>query len=121
MKTLLVQLTETQLELYRLAHDEHHKSQPHHLEHYNNDVSLISDITLIEMICDWHSACFEQRFITHEDSIGHTIYDYWTSNLSHLNWSTHQIALIQEMLEFLDMYTCHSDVLNIWSPLQENM
>ena len=110
-------LTETQRELYEMVHDDHHNSQPHHLEHYQNDVSKISDMTLMEMICDWHSASFEQRFITHEDSIGHTVYDYWSTRLHHLNWSEHQITTITEILEFLDMYTNHNDVMKIWSPL----
>jgi len=110
-------VTQTQRELYTLVHDEHHKTQPHHLEYYDKDVSKISDMTLIEMICDWHSASFEQRFVSHEDSIGHTVYDYFTMHLQHLDWSPHQYGLIQEMLEFLDMYTNHNDVLEIWAPL----
>lgn len=114
-------VTPTQRELYHLAHDEHHKDQPHHLEHYNNDVSRISDMTLIEMICDWHSASFEQRFITHEDSIGYTVYDFFVTHLHHLNWSEHQCGLIHEMLEFLDMYTSHQDVMSIWAPLLQDM
>jgi len=69
------------------------------------------------MICDWHSANFEQRFVSHEDSIGHTVYDYFSMYLQHLDWSPHQYGLIQEMLEFLDMYTNHNDVLEIWAPL----
>ena len=109
--------TPTQREFYDLAHDDHHKTQPHHLEHYNHDVSRISDMTLIEMICDWHSASFEQRFITHEDSIGLSVYDYFSINLHHLNWSTHQLGLIQTMFDFLDMYTSHQDVMSIWTPL----
>ena len=114
-------LTKAQHEFYTFAHDEHHKTQPHHLEYYKHDVSRISDITLIEMICDWHSASFEQRFITHEDSIGYSVYDYFSTHLHHLKWSPHQLGLIQTMFDFLDMYTSHTDVMSIWAPLTDGV
>lgn len=110
-------LTANQRELYDMAHAEHHKTQPHHLEYYNNDVSRISDMTLIEMICDWHSASFEQRYITHEDTIGYSVYDFWATRLHHLGWSPRQQALVLEMLEFLDTYARHENILDIWQPL----
>lgn len=114
-------MTKAQNDLYKSAQIEHHKTQPHHIEYYNNDVSRISDMTLIEMICDWHSASFEQRFITHEDSIGYTVYDFFVTHLNHLDWSEHQYGLIHEILEFLDMYTNHNDIMKIWSPLLNDM
>ena len=113
-------LTEHQIELYNDMHDEHHRMQPHHLEYYGHDVSKISDITLIEMICDWHSANFEQRFITFEDRRDFTVSDYFNQNLCHdgiHDWSQHQLTLINDTIEFLSMYANHDAIMKIWFPV----
>ena len=48
-------IPEKYCELFRTMRDEHHATQPHHINYYSN-ASEISDITLIEMICDWIGA-----------------------------------------------------------------
>ena len=56
------QVTSPQRNLYNSVRTEHYRTQPHHIEYYT-DVSKIPNIHLVEMVCDWHSANFEQRFI----------------------------------------------------------
>ena len=110
---------ETNRMLFQQMHDEHHTTQPHHLEHYS-DVSEISDITLIEMICDWFSASFEQRYLTHEDPKDYTVLQYFDTNLRNnkkYNWSEHQLETIYETIEFLEMYSDHNEIMKIWLPL----
>ena len=112
-------IPETNMELFRNMHAEHHASQMHHLEHYS-DVSEISDITLIEMVCDWFSASFEQRYLTHEDSDDLTVQKWFDTQLRHnpkYNWSKQQIDLICSTIEFLEMYANYDEVMKIWQPL----
>lgn len=107
------------LDLFRQMHAEHHRMQPHHLEHYC-DVSKINDITLVEMVCDWHSASFEQRFITHEDKHDYTVQKYFDNVIlknPKYNWSSHQIDLINNLIQFLDTYANHDAVMEIWRPV----
>lgn len=110
---------ETNRMLFQQMHDEHHMTQPHHLEHYS-DVSEISDIALIEMICDWFSANFEQRYLTHEDPKDYTVLQFFENNLRNnkkYNWSEHQLETIYETIEFLEMYSDHNEIMKIWLPL----
>ena len=106
-------------DLFKQMHTEHHRMQPHHLEHYS-DVSEINDITLIEMICDWHSANFEQRYLTHEDKHDYTVQKFFETHLLNnpkYNWASHQINLIYETIDFLDMYANYEEIMKIWRPL----
>lgn len=98
---------------------EHHKTQPHHLEYYS-DVSEISDLTLIEMVCDWFSASFEQRYITHEDPNDYTVQQFFDVTLRDnpkYKWSEKQVELICSSIDFLEMYGNYDDVMAIWRPL----
>ncbi len=109
-------LSDARIELYNQMHAEHHHMQPHHIEHYTS-ASEISDITLIEMICDWHSANFEQNHITHEYSVT-SVRDFFDSIMCNkMSWSQHQISMIYEMTDFLSVYANYDDVMAIWRPL----
>ena len=111
------QITPAHQELFEFARAEHHRTQPHHLEYYD-DVRSISDMTLIEMVCDWHSASFEQRFITHEDPYDYIVRDFYYIYLHNTyNFSEHQTDLILQLCDFLDTYTDHNAVMKIWTPL----
>jgi hypothetical protein len=106
-------------ELFELAKHEHHTHQPHHVWYYENTAD-IDDVTLIEIICDWHSASFEQRFITHEDPLDYDVRTFFEKNLMvnpKLHWTTHQIELINSTIDFLEMYAEHDTILKIWLPL----
>lgn len=111
-------MTMAQRDLYHDMHAEHHKTQPHHIEYYD-DISKISDMTLIQMVCDWHSANFEQIFITHETS-PQSVIEYFQGfllNKPGLNWTDHQIDLIYQTSTFLDTYSDFDTVMNIWRPI----
>ena len=112
---------ETNRELLKQMRAEHHKTQPHHLEYYS-DVSEINDITMIEMVCDWFSASFEQRYLTHEDPKDYTVQKFFEKKLLNnkkYKWSTHQINLINDTIEFLEMYANYEEIMKIWRPLLE--
>ena len=112
-------LTEAHRDLYEHAHSEHHRTQPHHIEHYP-DVCNLPDLTIIEMVCDWHSANFEQIFILHQIPPTSSVQLFFDTNLrsrSNLHWTDHQIALITELTSFLDLYTDFDAVMAIWRPL----
>lgn len=112
---------DTYRELFRMMHDEHHKMQPHHLEHYDS-VTDIDDITLVEMICDWHSANFEQRFVTFEDRRDFDVRMYFDSVLgdnARYNWTRRQLDLIYQIIDFLEMYANHNEIMKIWRPLMD--
>lgn len=110
---------ETNRELLKQMRAEHHKTQPHHLEYYS-DVSEINDITIIEMVCDWFSASFEQRYITHEDSDDLTVSQWFEHNLRNnkeYNWSQHQVDLIYSTIDFLETYADYNEIIKIFLPL----
>ena len=112
-------IPETHRSLFRQMHKEHHTTQSHHLEHYS-DVSEISDITLIEMVCDWFSANFEQRYLTHEDPDDLSVLKWFYTQLRNnpkYKWSQKQIDLICSTIDFLDMYANYDEVIKIWLPL----
>lgn len=111
-------LSTAQRDLYEHAHSEHHKTQPHHIEYYD-DVSKISDMTLVQMVCDWFSANFEQIYILHEVS-PQSVMDYFDMFLRDkpgLNWTQHQIDFIAQLCDFLDTYADFDTIMNIWRPL----
>ncbi len=108
---------ETYRELFNEMHAEHHRMQEHHLEHYDN-VADIDDLTLVEMICDWHSASFEQRFLTHEDKNDFTVRRWFDANLYEgYQWSQHQLQIIYDLIEFIEMYANYNEIMKIWQPL----
>ena len=111
--------TSAQQELFEFARREHHYTQPHHFEYYS-DVRNISDITLVEMVCDWHSASFEQRYLTHEDPMDYTVRDWFNLLIQDkYPFTQHQIDFIYQLIDFLDMYTNHDDAMRCWLPMLE--
>ena len=56
-----------QLAAFQSAHDEHHTMQPHHVRHYATMVD-VPDVRIIEMVCDWFSANFEENAIVHTNT-----------------------------------------------------
>ena len=109
-------LSDARIELFHEMHDEHHRMQSHHIEHYKS-ASEISDITLIEMICDWFSANFEQNHITHKGGASCVREYFDTCMQQKMDWSEKQIAMIDEMIDFLAIYANHDDIMSIWRPL----
>ncbi|MBR4892260.1 MAG: hypothetical protein IKZ34_03730 [Alphaproteobacteria bacterium] len=112
-------IPETYIEFCRTMRAEHHATQAHHLEHYA-DVSEISNLTLIEMVCDWFSASFEQRYITHEDPNDYTVQEFFDTllrNNPEYKWSNEQIELICSTIDFLEMYANHDEIMKIYTPL----
>lgn len=105
-------------DLWRDMHDEHHHMQAHHTGHYTH-ASEISDVTLIEMICDWHSANFEQNYVSHEGgpTSVREFFDCDLRNRGDLKWLPHQLAIIDEAIEFLSIYANHDEIMAIWRPL----
>ncbi len=106
------------MEFYRDMHAEHHRMQPHHLEHYR-DATEISDIILVEMVCDWHSANFEQNYVTNKGGTA-SVREYFDTKLRYrddLKWSHHQLEIIDNMIDFLAMYANFDAVMAIWRPL----
>ena len=111
-------ISDARKQLYTDMHTEHHRMQVHHIEHYSR-ASEIPDIVLIEMLCDWHSATFEQNHVRHE-SIASCVRDYFNRYLrdnDKLRWSSHQLAIIDDTIDFLEMYANFDDVMAIWRPL----
>lgn len=112
-------LTPPQLELYNDKHHEHHHTQPHHLEYYS-DTTTIPDVILIEMVCDWHSANFEQRFVTNEDTRDYTVQRFFNESIlsnPKYKWHPAQIDLINELITFLGNYADHDAIMAIWRPV----
>ena len=105
-------------DLWRDMHDEHHHMQAHHIGHYTH-ASEISDVTLIEMICDWHSANFEQNYVSHEGGLTSVrdFFDCELRNRADLKWSPHQLEIIDEAIDFLSIYANHDEIMAIWRPL----
>ena len=109
-------ISNARTELYHEMHAEHHRMQSHHIEHYTS-ASDITDITLIEMVCDWHSANFEQNHVIHNPS-STSVRDFFDTIMQHkMNWSEKQIALIYEVIDFLSIYANYDDIMAIWRPL----
>ena len=111
-------LSDARRQLWHEMHAEHHRMQPHHIEHYT-DMTAVSVITLIEMICDWHSANFEQNHVTHEDG-DKSVRDFFDNTLrgrAELRWSAHQLNIIDDTIEFLSMYANHDAIMSIWRSL----
>lgn len=112
-------IPEKYCELFRTMSDEHHATQPHHINYYSN-ASEISNITLIEMICDWFSANFEQRYLTHKDPNDLTVSQWFEKKLRYndkYKWSQKQLEIIYSTIEFLEMYADYNKILKIWQPL----
>ena len=106
-------LPENYDELFNIACSTHHKHATHHVEFYGNDVSKIPDIVLAEMLCDWASANFEQRFVLCDYKFN-TVWDWFVASMADMNWTPKQLKKIRDMAEFLDGHIDKDAVLEIW-------
>ncbi len=109
-------LPDNYAELFRLAHKTHHEHASHHIEFYDGDVSRIPDVHLIEMICDWFSANFEQVFIQHDCEYA-TVKEWLDMKMAHLNWSDAQLKIIHEASELLEHERDNDALMKIWEPV----
>ncbi len=107
--------TPAQLAAFRKSNREHHKTQPHHIEYYQN-VFDIPDIVLIEMVCDWFSANFEQNHITCDGGYP-DIQTYFDMALSHLPWTGAQRTLINKLIRELEQKSVYKDIVKHWAPV----
>ena len=107
-------LLPAQQDAFRYACQEHHKNNLHHIEHYK-ELSEITPITLIEMVCDWESANFEQNHIL-KDTKFYTTID-WFDGIRNIGWSKDQQKFIEETIKKIDLMSNYDDIIKIWQPL----
>ncbi len=107
-----------QVDAYKKSHNEHHRTAPHHIEHYN-DASEIPKIVLIEMICDWHSANFESIHMQKEPGAPESVIKWFNQSVGKLNWTTAQRALINEYCDKLSRATEYTEIKQIWAPVTD--
>lgn len=108
-------ITQQYKEAFLHAHDEHHCTQPHHIEHYTN-IQEMNHNTIIEMVCDWFSANFEQTNITHINKFK-SVMDFFEKQLSQLNWTKSQRETIIETINFLQKNTDSQKLYMIWADI----
>ncbi len=106
-------ITPQYMDAFDKAHAEHHSTQPHHLEHYA-DIRAISHDTLIEMVCDWHSANFEQTNITHENEF-ESVMNFFEQKIAQLHWTDNQRKTIIETIKFLEQHADSQQLYKIWA------
>ena len=102
-------------ELAKIAITTHHEHASHHVNFYGGDVSKIPDIHLLEMVCDWASANFEQRFILRDYEFD-TVWEWFNARMSDLDWSDAQMKTIRDTTDFLEKHTDKDSVMQIWAP-----
>ena len=105
------------LELYRRVHDEHHQLQAHHIGSWD-DVRQIPKIVLTEMVCDWHSANFEQLEIQ-KSSEYENVRAFFDRVIAPLSWTDAQREFILELVDQLARRTDSGAVRAIWTPALE--
>lgn len=106
-----------QFEAFKTAHDEHHRMQPHHVRHYTS-MKEIPNIFLIEMVCDWHSANFEQNCITCENEFA-SVSTFFQESMSNLDWTPQQLKMIHEYIDTISNIANYDAVKQIWQTLQK--
>lgn len=106
-----------QIDAFRAAQIEHHRLQPHHFEHYS-DATQIPPLCISEMVCDWHSANFEQNNIVHKSEFP-TIMDFYTRRVIPRNLTRQQTAQIMQHFETIKSAFNPSDVMSIWADINK--
>lgn len=102
--------------LFDAAHSAHHAHASHHIEYYGGDVAQIPDICLVEMVCDWFSASFEQVNIIHDYEY-ETVSGWFDAKLSHLDWTAAQLKTIRETINLIENRMNVADIMKIWAPV----
>ena len=100
---------------FKKANHEHHSTQPHHIEYYKNVQNIPHDV-LIEMVCDWCSANFEQSNILHNNEFGSVI-DFFDKQLSQLNWTDKQRETIIQTINFMEQNAAPDKLYAIWADI----
>lgn len=103
-------------DLFVVARKTHHAHASHHIEFYNMDASKIPDICLIEMVCDWFSASFEQVYVVHEYEYK-TVTEWFDAQMAHMNWTPAQLKTIRKTIDLIESRTNNDEVMNIWEPI----
>lgn len=109
-----LRLLPAQQDAFEHAHAEHHKNNLHHMEHYKK-LSEIAPITLIEMVCDWESANFEQKNILHDSTFESTM--DWFEGIRNIGWTSQQQKFIENMIRKIDSLSNYDDIMKIWQPI----
>ena len=99
------------------AKRDHHTHATHHIRYYKR-VADIPDIRLYEMVADWASANFEQKdIICLPDAV--CISDWFKQNHGNMDWTAHQLDLINKSIQIIDKNTDEKAVRKIWEPVLE--
>ena len=106
-----------QTELYTAVHDEHHRMQPHHVGYWEN-IQNIPDIVLTEMVCDWHSANFEQRDVLRRPDCC-TIAEFFHDVMLPRGFSAHQVEFLSAAIDKIARTADYDAVRDIWARLEK--
>lgn len=111
-------LPENYTELFHIAHKTHHEHATHHVQFYGGDVSKIPDIHVIEMVCDWCAANFEQVYIVHNIEYN-TVDEWFNAKMGNLNWTDAQRGIIHSALDTIARNRDNQKIIKIWAPVLE--
>ena len=103
-------------ELFTMAHGTHHTHATHHIDFYSGNAANVPDVCLMEMICDWFSANFEQRKILH-DCEYETVSQWFDARMAALNWTPAQMQTIRKTIDFLERNADEVALMKIWAPV----
>lgn len=106
-----------QLAAFQSAHDEHHTMQPHHVRHYATMVD-VPDVRIIEMVCDWFSANFEENAIVHTNTYANVM-EFFDRKMAPLDWTPRQTKFIRDAIETISSCADYDTVHNIWRRLSD--
>lgn len=110
----LFQPTAEQVETWGWAQREHHKTASHHATSYSN-ISLMSDLRVTEMVCDWFSANNEQNHIRKQIEFESPLDFYRKSSAQRHNFTSHQNELILSTIDTLNYRMNINDFIKIWN------
>ena len=105
-------------DLFEVAHATHHSHATHHIDFYGGDVTRIPDVCLMEMICDWCSANFEQVYILHDYEY-ESVSQWFDAKMAWYNWTPAQLKTIRQTIAFLDREKNVDDLKKIWAPVTD--
>lgn len=99
-------------DLFNVAWNTHHQTNSHHIENYT-DVTQISKICLIEMVCDWFSACSEQLLLNKNEYS--CVRDWFDNTMLNLSWTDTQLQTIYQAIDYIEKHADFSCVNHIWN------
>lgn len=104
--------------LFEMAHAAHHRHASHHIEFYGGNVAMVPNVCLVEMICDWFSANFEQKYILHDGDFD-TVHEWFNAKMRHHNWTRSQLKIISDAIDYIEQNMDIGTLMKIWEPVQE--